>query len=209
MRLFPGQQPGEEIELMTVRHWIVLVPFFFQVTVAVAGLMWMNISLGPNLRGEISFYTNCVFVSTIVHVIFMKLYNHYLRVIIITNYRVIDIRNTIFFHRERESIPMANIQDFRVKQDGIFPRIFKYGELSIIGANSEIQYSLKSIPHVNMVQHLLSGLHQINLMQQRGYQQQQQETNQRQQLPPEGETSFSPSPAPKHSQMPPERIPYV
>ncbi|MDF2378921.1 MAG: PH domain-containing protein [Candidatus Gracilibacteria bacterium] len=188
MRLFPGQQPGEEIELMTVRHWIILIPFFGQLIVLSLGLLWLNYGLlSAQLPEELFFYTNVIAVSTLVHAFFMKMFNHYLRVIIITNYRVIDIRNTIFFYRERESIPMSNIQDFRVKQHGLLPRIFKYGELYVIGANSEIQYHLKCIPNVNMVHHLLSGLHQINLMQQQGHMRQQQETTQWQQLPPQVE----------------------
>jgi len=168
-RSFPGQQPGEEIELMTVHHWINLVPFCLQICTAGIILMGLNnfteffFRLDPFTRLAI----NTITTSFLIHWFFMKLYNHYLKVIIITNYRLMDVRNTIFFQRDRESIPMTNIQDFRCQQRGIISRFLKYGDLIIIGSNSDIKYKLYNIPNVNRVHHLLSGLHQIMLTQQR------------------------------------------
>jgi membrane protein YdbS with pleckstrin-like domain len=158
---FPGQQAGEEVELMTVRHWMSLMPFFLQIGAFVLVLIGFSLS---GFFAEFSDVTQ-MFIITIslailCHLICFRLYNYFLKVILITNFRVIDIRHSVFLKREREAIPMFNIQDFRFQQSGVFPRLFNYGTLMILGSSTDVKYVFRFLPKVNKIHHILGEIHQ-------------------------------------------------
>lgn len=160
-REFPGQQQGEEVELMTVFHWMSLVPFFLQISAVFLLFILLVFSeffaeLSPMAR----IYVSTVTLAILIHLISFRLYNYFLKVILITNFRVIDIRHSVFLKREREAIPMSNIQDFRYKQTGILPRLLNYGTLVILGSSTDVKYVFKYLPKVNKIHHILGEVHQ-------------------------------------------------
>jgi len=159
---FPGQQPGEEVEHMTVFHWMKLVPYFFYLSVFATILVVLNffsdffLEFPPLLR----FYINTVSVGLLIHLACYRLYNYILKVLIITNHRVIDIRHSVFLKREREVIPMFNIQDLHYQQNGILPRLFNYGDLVVFGSSSDVKYEFKYVIKVNKIHHLICEIRQ-------------------------------------------------
>lgn len=162
---FPGQQAGEEVELMTVFHWIKLVPFFVEIFVLLTGLVLLNFYSDFFVSVEVvtKLYINSIALALIVHMFCFRLYNYFLKVIIITNYRLIDIRHSVFLRREQEDIAMTNVQDCHFQQRGIFPRIFKYGDLVIMGTSSDIKYTFHSVPRVAKIHNLINEIQQKNI----------------------------------------------
>lgn len=159
-KAFPGQQPGEEVVYMGVFHWVTLMPFFFKIAVFVAVLIGINV-IGNLFEGttNLRFYVNTTAVTIMVHAVGFRMYNYFLKVMLITNHRVIDIRHTVALVREREVIPLSNIQDFRYRQNGILARIFGYGDLLVLGSSSDVKYSFQYVPKVNRLHHLLCEIH--------------------------------------------------
>lgn len=159
-RSFPGQQPGEEVELLTVFHGIRIIPLIIYVLVLILALILVNIF--ADFSPQLAFYINTVSVAVIIHIFCWRLYNHFLKVIIVTNIRIIYIQHSVLLERERETITLANVQDIHFKQSGIIPRIFGYGDLVILGSSTDIKYHFKYVPKVNKVHHLLCEVHQRN-----------------------------------------------
>ena len=159
-RAFPGQQPGEEVVYMGVFHWITLVPFFLKVSVLVGILVGINV-YGNFFEGSqmLRFYVNTTALTILIHLVGFRMYNYFLKVMLVTNHRMIDIRHTVVLVREREVIPLSNIQDFRYRQNGIIPRIFGYGDLLVLGSSSDVKYSFHYVPKVNRLHHLLGEIH--------------------------------------------------
>ena len=163
-KAFPGHQPGEEVQLMTVFHWVTLVPFFMELLVFVVIVITLNVSEAfRSLSSESRFYVNTIAIALIIHLLCFRLYNYFLRVIIVTNYRLIDIRHSVFLKREQEDIAMSNIQDCHFQQRGLFPRIFKYGDLIILGTNADIRYTFHSLPGVAKIHNLINVAHHSSL----------------------------------------------
>ncbi|MDP3976118.1 MAG: PH domain-containing protein [bacterium] len=162
VRQFPGQQPGEETHVMTSGHWILLTPLLLHTLLTAAVLIYLNgfSAIFLELSFQMRFLVNTVILALLYHYMFMRLFNHFLHVLIITNFRIIDVRASIFFKREREVIPFTNIQDFRMYQNGILPRIFKYGDLILLGSSTDIRYNFSYIPHVNRVYYTMGEIHQ-------------------------------------------------
>lgn len=160
--LFPGQQPGEEVEHMTVFHWMCLMPFLLQLIGA--SLLLVGLNVFRDFFGGIPpsdlFYINTVGITLIIHLLCLRLYNYFLKVMLVTNYRLIDIRHSVFLKRQREVISMVNIQDFRYEQKGILPRIFRYGTLVVLGTSTDVKYIFRYVPHVDKMHHLLGEIHQ-------------------------------------------------
>lgn len=162
---FPGQQVGEEVELMTVFHWIKLVPFFLEVAVLLTGLFVLNFysDFFVNVTPFTKLVINSIALALVIHMFCFRLYNYFLKVIIITNYRLIDIRHSVFLRREQEDIAMTNVQDCHFQQRGIFPRIFKYGDLIIMGTSSDIKYTFHSVPRVAKIHNLINEIQQKSI----------------------------------------------
>lgn len=155
---FPGQQPGEEVELLSVFHGIRLVPFFIYMIILVAVIIGINFF--TNITPATSLFINTIAAAVIIHIFCMRMYNYFLKVIIVTNRRLIYIQHSTLLTRERETIPLTNIQDFRFRQNGILPRLLGYGDLIILGSSSEVKYKFNYVPKVNKVHHIIGEVHQ-------------------------------------------------
>lgn len=160
-RAFPGEQEGEEVVYMGVFHWMVLMPFVLKIGLAIALLVGVNVfDLFGEVETSVRFLFNTTLVTVLIHIVCFRMYNYFLKVMMITNYRLIEIRHSVFLKREREVIPMGNIQDIRYQQTGIFQRLFKYGDLIVLGSSSDVKYQFHYVPKVNKIHHILGEIHQ-------------------------------------------------
>lgn len=146
---------------MTVFHWISLVPFFLQIilVMVILFILYSTTGLFSGFSPLGLFYFFSIVGAILLHLVCYRLYNFFLKVMIITNYRLIDIRNSVFLNRQREVISMSNIQDFRYEQHGILPRVFHYGNLLVLGSSSEVHYLFCYVPRVNKIHHVLGEIH--------------------------------------------------
>ncbi|MDP2690898.1 MAG: PH domain-containing protein [bacterium] len=158
-RAFPGEQPNEEVEFMSIFHWMKLMPFFLKMLVlVVAAVLLFTSSFFQGLSPMLHFSIISLFSTLCVHVVCFRAFEFFLRFMMITNYRVIDIRNGVFLKREMEVIPMTNIQDTRSQQRGIFSRIFKYGDLIILGSSTDVKYQFHYVHTVSKIHYILNEI---------------------------------------------------
>ena len=158
---FPGQQAGEEVELLSTQHWVVMLPFFFVLSLLIALLAFSNIYFFSHLYiSQLTLLAiNSLAVSLLIHSLALRLFNYFLNVLIITNYRIIDIRHTVYLKRERDTIDLGNIQDIHFRRSGVWPRLLNYGYLELYGASTDVEYRISYVPDVEKIHSIICHIH--------------------------------------------------
>ena len=85
-----------------------------------------------HLSLQIFIFAFLLFITLAQHVFFLRFLNYYLDIVIITNYRIIDLKKSLFIHDEKEIIDLHEIQDTQKMQTGIFPNFMNYGDIKIV-----------------------------------------------------------------------------
>jgi hypothetical protein len=88
-----------------------------------------------------------VTLTYIFHRFFLRIFNYYLQTIIITNFRVITLEQTLYFNRERNSIDIPEIQDIMVQRNGIIKTLLNFGELIITLSSAHATRKLTFVPN--------------------------------------------------------------
>lgn len=138
-RNFKGQQKNEMVLCFCRKHWIILLPYFIGMFVfisAVAGFLFfvpreLIGSLIDQMTYRIFAFVGLIGFTYYLHGFFYRILNYYLQTMIITNYRIVNLDQTLFFRRVRDSIDLSEIQDVEIKQNGIVETLFDYGEIII------------------------------------------------------------------------------
>lgn len=138
-RHFKGQQKNEVVLAFTRKHWLVIIPHTLWLLMLVAvplAIFWFRANydfsefISPVAYRVISGLA-IVAITYFLHMCFLRFFNFYLQTFIITNYRVVQLDQTLYFVRNRDSIDLREIQDIEIHQKGIMPTICNYGELII------------------------------------------------------------------------------
>lgn len=154
-RNFKGQNKNEVVICFTRKHWIVLLPhfvifsFFVILTIiffaVIRSEMLASVITPPTYR--VIALAIIIGQSYLLHRFFLRLFNYYLQVLIITSQRVVQLHQTIFFNRNRDSVDLPEIQDLMLKQNGLIKTIFNYGEIEIVLSSAHATKDLHHIPN--------------------------------------------------------------
>lgn len=149
-KIFPGQESDEYLDACVHFHWMRMAVFllscFFIGAITIAlNYLWLHVS---NHQADAIFWVvNIVVFSTLLQCICVRIINHMLRIVIVTNVRIIDVHNTAIFYRETETIDLTNIQDLKVKQGGLLERFFNYGRITLHNASGETIFVFSFVAH--------------------------------------------------------------
>lgn len=153
-RHFSGQQKNEIVLSFTRRHWITLIPSFilFCITLAAASAHFfiakssVSIVLSSVLYRSIMLLLIAVYTISF-HRFFIRIFNFYLKTVIITNFRIVALDETLYFDHNRDSIDLREIQDIVVTRHGIVKTLLNYGELTITLASVGATKTLFCVPN--------------------------------------------------------------
>jgi hypothetical protein len=152
-RNFQGQQKMEGVICFCRKHPIVLLrPFFIMTGLLIGASIGIFFvlsapTIGSNFFLKV-FLANLFTMMTITHhVFFLKLFHYFLDIVIVTNYRVIDLRKSVFLQDDKEIIDLHEIQDIKKNQDGILPNFLNYGDIKIATASLSTSMTLRTLPH--------------------------------------------------------------
>lgn len=84
-------------------------------------------------------------------------------VIFVTSEKIAQVLYSSLFNRKISQMSIGDVQDVTVRQDGIFPRIFGYGKLSIETAGEQDNYEFTYVPDPYETSKLIVGAHEGNL----------------------------------------------
>ncbi|MFH0956113.1 MAG: PH domain-containing protein [Candidatus Falkowbacteria bacterium] len=162
----PGGMPGEKIIKIIRKDLFVLLGKFILVVVltglpALVGFMMLK--LFPNLlEGEISY--PLIVLATSGYILFIWLFlffsfiDYYLDVWLITNERIIDIRQEGFFSRTIAELKLFQIQDVTSELKGFSKFVFRYGDIYVQTAGEVQRFVFKQIPHPEEVRDIIIKL---------------------------------------------------
>src|SRR3989338_6554381 len=141
---FRGQMEGEELISFTRKHWLSLladiVPYFLYLSVLIVFFAMSGQFKLPSLSEpffQVLIILGLMTTGFLTHRFFLHMINHFLNVIIVTNFRIVEIRKTVFLRHIVESIDMKKIQDLQMTQDGLIKNLLKCGNIHIILGNTE------------------------------------------------------------------------
>lgn len=148
-RNFKGQQKNELVHCFCRKHWIVLVPHFIGALLIAVGLVAF-ISFSSVWNAATYRVVSALIILGLTyyfHYFFIRFFNYYLQIIIVTNFRVIHLDQTLYFHRNRDSIDLPEIQDIVILQNGIIKTLFNYGEIIITLSSAHSSKTLVCVPN--------------------------------------------------------------
>ncbi|MFH1284118.1 MAG: hypothetical protein ABIH78_00825 [Candidatus Peregrinibacteria bacterium] len=153
-RYFKGQQEEEEFICFFRHHWIALFREFiyFAIFATMAILFVLNVDLIQEvLRGnrelKIFFFTGLLVAVIYYNRFFLKMLNYFTNVGIITDMRIIDHQKTLYFTDNIDSIYMTQIQNLEMKTEGVLPSIFKFGDIMVYLAASDMVKTFHGVPN--------------------------------------------------------------
>jgi len=74
---------------------------------------------------------------------------------VITNQRILEARFISFFNIKYSSIELSKIQDMTVSIEGVFPSLFRFGNLKIETAGEKGEFILNQIENPEIVKQII------------------------------------------------------
>lgn len=150
---FPGQKPGEQIQALVRKHWIIDVKvaaiFFvlgvipFAISVVLAVLFWDGTFNDTFALTSLTLWAYMLAVTAFAYMSWLK---EELDVIIVTNERIVSHDQIDLFHRQIAETNIAQVQDVKGVEEGVLGNIFHFGMLEIQTAAKDIIFVIR---HVN------------------------------------------------------------
>lgn len=160
---FATQAKDEEIELFLRKHFITNVPWMagslvlFLVPPILFPLLLplVPFSIPPSLTAVLLAFWYLVVLGMLILTSFI---NWYFNVYIVTNERVIDVDFISLLYREISATRLNLVQDVTVKTGGAIQSIFRYGDVFIQTAGTEVNFDFHAVPHPEAVANRIEQL---------------------------------------------------
>lgn len=154
-RHFKGQHSTEAVECFCRKHWIILVKDFLGFFIFIGLLVLTSIyfkhiynffiqdSLAINLLafGLIGFFTFYI------HKFFLRMIQYFLEIVIVTNYRIVVLKKSLYLKDSKDATDLPKIQDMIKHQNGILRNFLRFGDIEITLSSSSTTKILKNIPN--------------------------------------------------------------
>ncbi|MDD4901414.1 MAG: PH domain-containing protein [Patescibacteria group bacterium] len=162
----PRRLPNEKIIKIIRRDSFILFKrmVFVLILICLPALVaGMIFNLFPNLiAGEISYPIIALAISGYTLFIwlfsFFSFIDYYLDVWLITNERIIDVRQEGFFSRTVSELKLFQIQDVTSELQGFFQFIFKYGDVHVQTAAEVGRFVFSQVPNPEKVRDIIIKL---------------------------------------------------
>lgn len=166
-RYFPGQAPTERIFLVLRRSIITYIAFL-----AIAAIMMIPLIIlavvfirfpdvfSSELVNSLITLAGSAYLLFIIALLLYGFVDFYLDVYIITDERIVDIRQAGFFKRQIAELHLREVQDVSAAVDGFFATFFHYGDVHIQTAGERENFIFYSVPHPYRVAKKIADLHE-------------------------------------------------
>lgn len=160
---FNGQRKGEEILLVSHRHWFNIAIQFAYVFGIVAFIVLIY-SVAPYVFPESE--QNTLILNFFVSFFFMLFWifsatvwiDYYLDVWIITDQRIVNIEQKGLFSRQVSELEHIRVQDVTTDVRGFIPTFMNYGDVFIQTAAEKERFTFRSVPNPYKIKTLIMRL---------------------------------------------------
>jgi hypothetical protein len=171
-KLFPAQEATERVFLLIRRHWFTYVMFGFfglivPVPIIVAIIFWIYTpDLSPAIV-NIFILGGSVYALSALAVLLYGFVDYYLDIYIVTDRRIVGIKQNGFFRREISELYLREVQDVKAKVEGLFPTTLHYGQVIVQTAAEIDNFIFDSVPHPYEISKKIIDLHEITVGEQK------------------------------------------
>lgn len=156
----------EKILRIVRRDPITFIPYilvFVILMVMPVGVYWLINNMFPLLfQGDAAYVGAVLFASAYYLCLYLFFYSYfvafYLDMWIVTNDRLIDVRQISLFGRSIAELDLYQIQDASSETTGFFASIFKYGDITLQTAGSVPKFILYDTPEPHELRQLILDL---------------------------------------------------
>lgn len=142
-------RPGEEVQMVMKRHWIVLVRTFVYLALLVKAPL-----LAFVFRSEIETMVPLPYVTLLMTVflavfalfIYVDWLSNELDFFVFTNERIIGVEQISFLNRAISECSMDRVQEVNAFSKGLLANIFNYGTVDIRTASEDSRFEMHVIP---------------------------------------------------------------
>lgn len=165
-KLFPAQEDSENILKVLRRHWLTYAIFWFIAFIMLIPLVfiiiyWINNSITISYdMTTVIFLGSTIYSLFIIGLIIYGFIDFYLDVYIITDERIVDIKQNGFFNRAISELNLNQIQDVNAEVKGIAATLLHYGNVYIQTAGEKSNFVFENIPHPYEVSKNIIDLHE-------------------------------------------------
>ena len=160
------QKSYEKVKYIARRHVFTFIPqiiLFVILGIMPFGIYFMVKSMFPALLDTPQMYTLGILLGSIYYLcillfFFTSFVDFYLDIWIVTNDRIIDIEQFGLFSRTISELELFRIQDITTNVHGIFPTIFKYGDITVQTASTNVSVVFRSVPNPDKIRQSLLEL---------------------------------------------------
>jgi membrane protein YdbS with pleckstrin-like domain len=160
-------EPGEQVVLETRKHWFVffaellpyaiiaVLPFILPKLLPVAPVLapyaaYFDASTSPAARALIGIWL--LFTWTAAWGAFTR---YYLNVWVLTNQRIVNIKQRGFFSREVSSLFLSRIQDVTTEVRGLLSSLLNIGNIKVQTAAADVEFVMHGIPYPERMRDLI------------------------------------------------------
>ena len=142
-------RPGEEVQMVMKRHWIVLVRTFVYLAVLVKIPLFLFLfrsdiaSLIP--LSYVTVFT-VIFLAIFVLFIYVDWLSNELDFFVFTNERIIGVDQISFLNRASSECSMDRVQEVNAFSKGLLANIFNFGTVDIRTASEDSRFEMHVIP---------------------------------------------------------------
>ena len=167
-KLFPAQEESEKVFLLVRRHWFTYAMFWFFGLLVLAPIIGVSIYwfYHPDLSllaGNIIILGGSVYILCVLALLLYGFIDYYLDIYIVTDRRIVDIKQNGFFNREISELYLREVQDVKAKVDGFFPTTLHYGQVIIQTAGEIENFIFDSVSHPYAISKKIMDLHELSV----------------------------------------------
>lgn len=159
----PGKLPNEKIIKVLRRDYFILLKkflFFFLLAILPLAFFYLMLSGSPEILGGNISYPIIVLAASVYYLFvwlffFFSFIDYYLDIWIITNERIIDVRQKGFFSRVIAEQRFDRVQDVTSEVHGFFSTIFKFGDVQVQTAGESAKFNFQEIPNPEEVRDII------------------------------------------------------
>jgi len=164
-KYFPNQKPEEKVLYVIRRHWFSYIPNIVFSILVTMGVIIVGIVLMVNFISitglNVEIFTVCVSMVLLAALclILHGFVDQYLDIFIVTDERVIDIKQNGFFHQKTNELHLVDINDVETEIAGVFGVYLKFGHLTIKTGSENEEMMIEAVPRATKVARMLMDLH--------------------------------------------------
>jgi len=159
-------EPGEHVVKEARKHWFLflgeLLPYAILIVIPFA--LPKLLALAPPVAQYAAFFTYQTILTRAVLGIWLLVIwtsawgvftRYFLNVWVLTNHRIVDVKQRRYFYREVSSLFLSRVQDVTTNVTGVLSSLLGVGDIKVQTAAEDVEFVMRGIPHPEQMRDLV------------------------------------------------------